>query len=160
MIHQLTIQTSAALLLLRPDNSNGRHMAVDANDDSSAAAAKMEDSLWSLVQYYLENLMHANATFLGERLVACNPREENVLLLATCHVMNKSKLTAHALLQGCRLPESRWGVIMIGQNMSELVGPCIGGCFFGQVCSTHTHINLERPSLGGGTTTMAAAASR
>ncbi|CAM9225860.1 unnamed protein product [Ectocarpus sp. 12 AP-2014] len=83
-------------------------MAVDANDDSSAAAAEMEDSLRSLVQYYLENLMHANATFLGERLVACNPREENVLLLATCHVMNKSKLTAHALLQGCRLPESRF----------------------------------------------------
>lgn len=86
-------------------------MAVDANDDSSAAAAEMEDSLRSLVQYYLENLMQANATFLGERLVACNPREENVLLLATCHVMNKSNLTAHALLQGCRLPESRWGCV-------------------------------------------------
>ncbi|CAN0393293.1 unnamed protein product [Laminaria digitata] len=67
----------------------------------------MEASLRSLVTYYLDRLNHANATFLCERLVACNPREENVLLLATCHVNQSSDLTAHALLQGCRLPESR-----------------------------------------------------
>lgn len=75
--------------------------------DGASGTAEMEESLRSLVQYYLENLMHANAIFLCERLVACNPREENVLLLATCHVMESSELTAHALLQGCRLPESR-----------------------------------------------------
>lgn len=78
--------------------------------DNASKNVEMEESLRSLVQHYLENLMHPNAIFLCERLVACNPREENVLLLATCHVMQSSELTAHALLQGCRLPESRWEV--------------------------------------------------
>lgn len=81
-------------------------MTPDATS-TSTTTADMENSLRSLVQYYLDNLMHANAIFLCERLLACNGREENVLLLATCHVMQSSKLTAHALLQGCRLPESR-----------------------------------------------------
>lgn len=79
-------------------------MTPDATTNSTV---EMENSLRSLVQYYLDNLMHANAIFLCERLLACNGREENVLLLATCHVMQSSELTAHALLQGCRLPESR-----------------------------------------------------
>lgn len=83
-------------------------VAVDANVTAiPAATADMESSLQSLVTYYLDCLMHSNATFLCERLVACSPREENVLLLATCHVMQSSEITAHALLQGCRLPESR-----------------------------------------------------
>lgn len=76
-------------------------------DTDSTSSVEMENSLRSLVQYYLDNLMHQNAIFLCERLLACNGREENVLLLATCHVMQSSELTAHALLQGCRLPESR-----------------------------------------------------
>lgn len=76
-------------------------------DSISTSTAEMENSLRSLVQFYLDNLMHSNAIFLCERLLACNGREENVLLLATCHVMQSSELTAHALLQGCRLPESR-----------------------------------------------------
>lgn len=74
---------------------------------SYTSTADLEASLRSLVKYYLDCLMHPNAIFLCERLVACNPREENVLLLATCHVLESSELTAHALLQGCRLPESR-----------------------------------------------------
>lgn len=83
-------------------------MTQDTTSTStSTTSTEMEDSLRSLVQYYLDNLMHANAIFLCERLVACNGREENVLLLATCHAMQSSDLTAHALLQGCRLPESR-----------------------------------------------------
>lgn len=69
--------------------------------------ASMEECLRSLVMYYLDNLMHPNAIFLCERLVACNPREENVLLLATCHFGESSELRAHALLQGCHLPQSR-----------------------------------------------------
>lgn len=81
-------------------------MAVDIT--TATDTSDMEDTLRWLVQYYLDNLMHSNAIFLCERLVACNGREENVLLLATCHVMQSSELTAHALLQGCRLPESRY----------------------------------------------------
>lgn len=87
-------------------------MAVDIATNTTDTS-EMEDTLRWLVQYYLDNLMHSNAIFLCERLVACNGREENVLLLATCHVMQSSELTAHALLQGCRLPESRYSCMAI-----------------------------------------------
>lgn len=83
-------------------------MAACADVPTAAANANMEAALRSLVSYYLDCMMHSNAIFLCERLVACNPtREENVLLLATCYVRESSELRAHALLQGCRLPESR-----------------------------------------------------
>lgn len=76
--------------------------------------ATMESSLRTLVCHYLDCYMHSNAIFLCERLVACAPREENVLLLATCHVRESSELRAHALLQGCRLPQSRCVVVVVG----------------------------------------------
>lgn len=69
--------------------------------------ATMDASLRSLVYYYLDTFMYTNAVFLCERLVASDPREENVLLLATCHVREGCELRGHSLLQGCRLPQSR-----------------------------------------------------
>ncbi|CAN0110228.1 unnamed protein product [Sphacelaria rigidula] len=70
--------------------------------------ATMESSLRALVYYYLDTYMYPNAVFLCERLVACDPREENVLLLATCHVREGCELRGHSLLQGSKLPQSRF----------------------------------------------------
>lgn len=67
----------------------------------------MESSLRTLVCHYLDCYMYSNAVFLCERLVACKPSEENLLLLATCYVREEKYIRAHALLQGCRLPQSR-----------------------------------------------------
>ncbi|CAN0090131.1 unnamed protein product [Ascophyllum nodosum] len=83
--------------------------------------ASLEAGLRSLVRYYLDCMLHSNAIFLCERLVACNPREENVLLLATCYFGESSELRAHALLQGCRLPESRFLLATCCLNLGRLV---------------------------------------
>ncbi|CAM9824039.1 unnamed protein product [Choristocarpus tenellus] len=80
----------------------------------------MEEALRPLVRIYLDGYMLSNALFLCERLVAYNPSEENVLLLATCHLRDGADLRAHALLQGSRAPQNRYLLALCCLNMGKL----------------------------------------
>jgi hypothetical protein len=69
-----------------------------------------EPLLRSLVAKYLDAHLNENAVFLGERLVALHPSEQNRLLLATCHVREGQSgvKRAYAILRGATGPENRY----------------------------------------------------
>lgn len=70
----------------------------------------MEGHLRGLVCYYLDSYLLENAAFLGERLAAAYPCEENLFLLATCHARqgDRGKLRAHAILAGCKSEKCKY----------------------------------------------------
>ncbi|CEG48107.1 DNA-binding cell division cycle control protein [Plasmopara halstedii] len=71
-------------------------------------ASAVEVALIKQIQRYLDTFVYDNARFLAERLVAHNPNEENLLLLATCYFRKGQAAQAAAVLNGATSADNRY----------------------------------------------------
>ncbi|KAI4352297.1 hypothetical protein L6164_006563 [Bauhinia variegata] len=68
----------------------------------------MEAILIDSVQKSLRHFMYSNAIFICERLCAEFPTEENLHLLAGCHLQSNQAYSSYHILKGKQMPQSRY----------------------------------------------------